>query len=297
MKDKKIQRGEIVIYRSKDGKAELEVNLQEDTVWLDAWQIAMLFDVNRPAIVKHVQNIYKSAELKPNLTCSILEHVGADGRPKKKNLYNLDMIISVGYRVNSKRATQFRIWATSVLKEHILSGYTLNQKRLQEKGLTEFEEAVALIKRTVETKALSNDESKGLLEVITTYASTWVLLQKYDQDAIKEPKTRKAHKKFDYDFCRKAIDQIKSELMKKKEATDLFGNERGEQFKGIVDSIHQTFDKQDLYPSIEEKAAHVLYGLTKRMPLSKSCLNIKRINVLKPLLIICFNVIQVSTLI
>ena len=270
MKDKKIQGGEIIIYRSKDGKAELEVNLnlQEETLWLDTHQMGKIFNVDRTAVVKHIRNIYKSGELKPNSTCAILAQVGPDGRKRNRNFYNLDIIISVGYRVNSKRATQFRIWATSVLKEHILSGYTLNQKRLQEKGLTEFEEAVALIKRTVETKALSDDESKGLLEVIATYASTWVLLQKYDQDAIKEPKTRKAHKKFDYDFCRNAIDQIKRELMKKNEATDLFGNERGEQFKGIVGSIHQTFHKQDLYPSIEEKAAHVLYFVIKDHPFS-----------------------------
>src|SRR3989338_334779 len=125
--DQKIPGGEIIIYRSQDGKAQLEVKLKEETVWLDAHQIATLFDVNRPAVVKHIQNIYKSDELVKNSTCSILEQVASDGRIRKMNAYNLDMIVSVGYRVNSKRATQFRIWATSVLKNHLIKGYTVNQ--------------------------------------------------------------------------------------------------------------------------------------------------------------------------
>jgi len=264
--DKKLLGGEIIIYRSKDGKAKLEVNLQKETVWLPQEHIAKLFGTQRPAITKHINNIFRTKELEKNSVCSILERTAADGKNYKTKFYNLDVIIAVGYRVNSKRATQFRMWATSVLKDHILKGYTVNQKRLQEKGLQEFEEAVALMKRMVKTKALSSDESKGLLEVITTYASTWVLLQKYDQDAILPPKTRKSRQRFDYGFCRNAIDQIKSELMKNRQATELFGHERGGQFKGIVGTIHQTFDKKELYPSIEEKAAHILYFIIKDHP-------------------------------
>ena len=265
MEDKKIQGGEIIIYRSKNGNAELEVNFKEDSVWLTQAQLALLFNIERSVVTKHLKNIFKSGELDEKSNVQKMHFANSD---KPVKIYNLDTIISLGYRVNSKRATQFRIWATTVLKDHLIKGYTINQKRLQEKGFNEFEEAVALIKRTAETKALSGDESKGLLEVITTYASTWALLQKYDQESIREPKTRKAHEKFNYDFCRRAISQMKSELIKKKEATDLFGNERGEQFKGIVGGIHQTFDKQDLYPSIEEKAAHVLYFIIKDHPFS-----------------------------
>ncbi len=259
MDEKKLQSGEVIIYRSKEGRAELEVKLRDENIWLGAHQMALLFNVNRPAIVKHIQNIYKSGELKAKQTCSILEQVAPDGSKRKMNFYNLDVIISVGYRVNSRRATQFRMWATSVLKDHILKGYTLNQKRLQEKGLNDFEEAVGLIKRTLQTRLLNDSESKGLLEVITNYASTWVLLQKYDQSTITQPKTKKAKKKFDYVYCKQAISQLKNELMKKKEATDLFGNERSKQFQAILGNIHQTFDKQELYQSIEEKAAHLLY--------------------------------------
>jgi death-on-curing family protein len=266
MGQKKFQGGEVIIYRSKEGKAELEVKLQEETIWLDAHQMAEIFDVDRSVIVNHIGNIYKDKELKPNSTCAIFAQVAKDGKRREMNFYNLDVIIAVGYKVNSKRATQFRIWATSVLKDHILKGYTLNQKRLQEKGLSEFEEAVGLIKRTLQNRALNDAESKGLLEVITNYASTWILLQKYDEAAIKEPKTKKSKKKFDYVYCGQAIEQLKKELMKKKEATDLFGNERNDQFQAILGNIHQTFDKQELYPSIEEKAAHLLYFVIKDHP-------------------------------
>jgi prophage maintenance system killer protein len=263
--NKKIQGGEIIIYRSKDGKAELEVKLKEETVWLTQAQLSLLFGVERSVVTKHLNNIFKSGELVEKRNVQFL-HIANSDKPVKA--YNLDVTISLGYRVNSKRATQFRIWATSVLKEHILKGYTLNQKRLGETGLQEFEQAVSLIKRTIKSKVLTGDESKGLLEVITTYASTWVLLQKYDQDSISDPKTKKSRQKFDYEFCRKAIDQIKAELTKKNEATDLFGNERGQHFKGIVGNIQQTFDKQELYPSIEEKAAHLLYFVIKDHPFS-----------------------------
>lgn len=261
-----INGGEIIIYQSKDGKLDLQVKLQKETIWLDSHQIASLFEVNRPAIVKHVQNIYKSSELKPDSTCSKMEQVAPDGKIRKMNYYNLDMIISVGYRVNSKRATQFRIWATTVLKDHILKGYTLNQKRLQETGLKEFEETVGLIKQTMQSKLLEDKESKGLLEVITSYASTWLLLQKYDEAQLPEPKTSKAKKKIDYAFCHNAIHELKTELVRKKEASELFGHERTEQFKSVIGNIYQTFDRQELYPSIEEKAAHLLYFVIKDHP-------------------------------
>lgn len=249
-------KGEIVIYQSKDGSAELEINLQKETLWLTQKQVASLFETERSVITKHLNNVFLSGELSQKSNVQKM-HIANSDKPVK--FYSLDAIISVGYRVNSKKATQFRIWATSMLKNHILNGYTLNRKRLQEKGLAEFEEAVGLIRRTVETKMLSNDESRGLLEVITTYASTWALLQKYDHNEIATPKTKRARRDFDYEFCRRAIDEIRGELIKKGEASELFGNESGEQFKGIIGNIHQTFDQKALYPSIEGRSAHLLY--------------------------------------
>ena len=142
-----INKGEIIIYQSKGGEVSLDVKLDKETIWLDARQMARIFNVNRPAIVKHINNIYKTRELDKNLTCSILEQVAADGKIRKINLYNLDMAISVGYRVNSKRATQFRIWATKTLKDHILKGYTINQKRLAESQdkFKELQSAIAFL--------------------------------------------------------------------------------------------------------------------------------------------------------
>ena len=255
-----------MIYRSKEGRAELEVKLQEETVWLDAHQMAVVFDIDRTVIVKHINNIYKEGELKPNSTCAKIAQVAPDGKMRERNFYNLDAIISVGYRVNSGRATQFRIWATTVLRNHIVKGFTVNQKRLRENGLNEFEEAIGLIKKTLQARALSDNESKGLLDVIMGYASTWVLLQKYDQSALAEPKMHKARKRFDYDFSKNAIDQLKSVLLNKNEASDLFGRERGGAFEAILGALHQTFDKKELYTSIEEKAAHLLYFVIKDHP-------------------------------
>jgi len=263
MENNKIHGGEIIIYRSKEGRAELEVKLQEETVWLTQEQVALLFNTERSVITKHLSNIFESGELDEKRNVQKM-HIPNSDKPVK--IYNLDAIISVGYRVNSKRATQFRIWATTVLRNHIVKGFTVNQKRLRENGLNEFEEALGLIKRTLQARALTDNESKGLLEVITGYASTWVLLQKYDQSALAEPKKHKARKKFDYDFSKKAIEQLKLELVSKNEASELFGHERGGAFEGIIGALHQTFDKKELYTSIEEKAAHLLYFIIKDHP-------------------------------
>jgi len=133
MKKKEItNKGKIAIYQTSKNEVDLKVRLEKETVWLDAHQMALIFDVNRPAIVKHINNIYKTDELDKKATCSILEQVAADGKIRKMNIYNLDMIISVGYRVSSKQATSFRIWATKILKQHLLDGYTINQNRLKE---------------------------------------------------------------------------------------------------------------------------------------------------------------------
>lgn len=261
-----INGGEIILYQSKDGTSQLNVKLQDQTVWLTQKKIGELFEVDVRTVSEHLQNIFQSHELDEKSVIRKFRNTAADGKTYETQFYNLDAIISVGYRVNSKRATQFRIWATTVLKDHLLKGYTLNQKRLQETGLKEFEETVALIKKTMQSRLLEDKESKGLLEVITSYASTWLLLQKYDEGKLPEPKTRKAKKKIDYEFCRHAIDELKTELIKKQEATEFFGHERTEQLKSVVGNIYQTFDQHEVYPSIEEKAAHLLYFVIKDHP-------------------------------
>ena len=158
-----MQKGELQIYKSKEG-TEVSVILDNNTVWLDAHLIAKVFGVKRPAIVKHINNIYKSGELESEPTCSILEQVAADGKKRKMNVYNLDVIISVGYRVNSKRATDFRIWATQRLKDFLVKGYAINQKRLEQ-----LQQVVNIISQSGKNKELSASEVKGLLEIITNY--------------------------------------------------------------------------------------------------------------------------------
>lgn len=263
---KQPNKGEIVIYKAKHGKASLKVKLKEGSVWLTQAQIAHLFGTKRPAITKHLSNIFKSKELDEKLVSSILEHTATDGKKYKTKFYNLDVIISIGCRVNSRRATQFRIWATEILKDHLIKGFTLNQKRIKEKGLDEFEKALALIKNTIDRKKLSDKETAGLLKIITDYANSWVLLQRYDEDKLEIKKTTKIKYSLDYDESQQAITELKDRLMKKKEASNFFGFDKKEVLKGILGNINQTFSGKELYPSIEEKAAHLLYFVIKDHP-------------------------------
>ena len=263
---------EVVIYRNKSGDISTEAFVKDESVWLTQEQIAKLFGTKRPAVTKHLNNIFNSQELAKNSVCSILEHTAVDGKIYKTMFYNLDAIISVGYRVNSKKATEFRVWATSVLRGHILDGYTLNQKRLLEikgKQLTEFEEAVSLVKKTIENRQLSVVESEGVLKVITDYANSWVLLQKYDQGKLALPlKGGKAKFVLAYDEVKNLVAELKNNLLTKKDATELFGRERGEMLAAIMGNIYQSFGGKEFYPSIEEKAAHLLYFIIKDHPFS-----------------------------
>ena len=267
MKTKEHNKGEIIIYKAKDGKTSLEVKLEKDTVWLSQKQMSELFDCSTDNIGLHLKNIFKSKELGENQVTEESSATATDGKKYKIKHYNLDAVISVGYRVNSIRGTQFRIWANQVLKDHLIKGYTLNPKRLPEANLKELEEAVKLIKSTIITKELTNDESKGLLKIITDYASSWILLQKYDSNKLEEPKKKhKPKHELTYDKAIEAISKLKSDLKSKKEASDLFGNQRDKSFEGIIANLYQTFDREELYPSIEDKAAHLLYFVIKDHP-------------------------------
>lgn len=266
-------KGEIVIYRAEDGKTVLEVKLDQQNVWLSQRQVAQLFGTEVPAINKHIKNILKTGELRPEATISKMEIVQTEGKRRVQRLvelYNLDMIISVGYRVNSRRATQFRIWATNVLRDHLVKGYTLNEKRLQENKarLKELEAAVALVEKAKSTKQLSASEASGLLTVITEYTRSWLLLHQYDSGTLKtKDLQRNVQFRIDEETAKKAIAQMKKNLMEREEAGDLFGRERERgALKGILGSIEQTFGGADLYPSVEEKAANLLYFIIKDHP-------------------------------
>ena len=256
---------EIVIY--EDGNISIEIPIEKDTLWLSAEQIATIFGVNRPAIVKHVSNIYKTEELDKDSSCSILEQVAKDGKKRKMNFYNLDMIIATGYRVNSKKATSFRRWSTSILKKYLLEGYALNQKTLQEKGLEEFKQAISLLQDTIKQEPLECDEAKGLLDVIVGYGRSWSLLEGYDEDSLSIPPHNKEQKFIlEYSEAKDAISKIKQELMKKSEASELFGREKAAEFDGIIGNIYQTFGGDDLIASVEAKAANLLYYIIKDHP-------------------------------
>ena len=263
-------KGEIIIYRAKNGQTKLEVNLRDETVWLTQEHIAKLFGTKRPAITKHLNNIYKSAELSENSTCSILEHIPPSSkRFYQTKYYNLDAIISVGYRINSQRATQFRIWATKTLHDHLIKGYTINEKRLKQRDmkLQELEQVIKLFRDTKESRLLSQSEADGLLQVITDYANSWILLQKYDEEKISiKKKTAKEKSILDYTKAKDAISQLKNNLLKKKEATEIFGQERNHGLEAILGNLNQSFGGKALYPSIEQKAAHLLYFVIKDHP-------------------------------
>src|SRR3989338_4010018 len=266
MKDKEFKKGDVVIYRSTQGP-EIQVKLEKDTVWLDAHLISRLFGVNRPAVVKHINNIYKTKELNKISTCSILEQVAADGKIRKMNLYNLDMIISVGYRVNSKQATQFRIWATNVLKNYLLKGYALNQKQLLEakEKFDELQEAISFLQEKSKHELLSGQEQE-ILNLLADYSKTLTLLEQYDKGKLVLAERGRAKFVLNYEQAQTIIEEVKKELIAKKEASDLFGLESGDRFKGILSAIYQTFDGKELYPSLEEKAAHLLYFIIKDHP-------------------------------
>lgn len=202
-------------------------------------------------------------------TVSKMEIVQKEGEreiKRKIDFYNLDMIISVGYRVNSQKATQFRIWATQVLKNYIIKGYAIDQKRLQKTKLKELEQAISLLQRVIQKRQLKQPEAVGLLNIITDYANSWILLQKYDEGKLRITKTTESKYSLDYNEARNAITELKRDLVKKRQAGSLFGQEREEELAGILAGINQAFNGKEVYPSIEEKAAHLLYFIIKDHP-------------------------------
>jgi len=262
---------DIIIY--EDGNVELKATVENESVWLSQKQIAELFEVQRPAITKHLSNIFKSNELDEKVVCSILEHTTKHGaiegkkQIKKVKLYNLDAIISIGYRVNSKRATQFRIWATNVLKDYLIKGYALNQKKLQQQKLKELDKTIQLIKQGLQNQNLSTQEAKGFVEIISNYAKSWAMLQGYDDQSLQEVLESKEEKfVLDYDEVKEAIAELKKALIQKGEATELFGQEKAGELKGNLLNIYQSFAGADLLPSLEAKAANLLYYVIKGHP-------------------------------
>lgn len=257
---------EVVLYEAPGGEVRLDVRLDRDTVWLTQAQMADLFGRERSVVTKHVRNVFADGELVEKSNVQNLHIANSD---KPVAFYNLDVIISVGYRVKSAQGTRFRQWATRLLREHLVRGHTLNQKRLAERGLSEARQSLELLARTLRNQALVDDTGRAVLDLIVGYADTWRVLLEYDENRLATPSgTSPARGVLDYTRAIAAITEFKRELMTRKEAGGLFGNERGEALQGILGSIEQTMFGEPLYRSREEKAAHLLYFVIKDHPFS-----------------------------
>ena len=265
-------KGKIAIYMPKGRREgiEVKVELEKETLWLTLNQMAQLFKRDKGVISRHLKNIFDSNELDRKSVVAKNATTASDGKTYQVEHYNLDVIISVGYRVNSKQGVQFRIWATKTLKEHLIKGYTLNEKRLKKREgqLKDLEKTFIFMKGLLQERRLNLDESSSLLHVITDYAYAIATLDAYDHKALKVEKVSlKKGQSFYYQKALEIISQLKKELIKKEQATELFGQERQiGQFESCLNSIYQTFGGKDLYPSLEEKAANLLYLIIKNHP-------------------------------
>ena len=257
---------EIAIYKDSKGNIDFRIDTDKDTLWATQAEIATLFDVQRPAITKHLKNIFETKELAEKAVCSILEHTADDNKTYKVQYYNLDAIISVGYRVNSKQATKFRQWATKTLKSHVLDGYTINPNSIS-KNYDTFLTAVENVKNLLPEN--DNITNKDTLELVKLFANTWFSLDAYDKSEFTKKSLTKKQVKLSGEELYKAILELKDDLIKKDEATDLFANERDiNSIEGIIGNVFQSFGGKSVYESVEEKAAHLLYFIVKNHPFS-----------------------------
>lgn len=257
-----MDKGEIIIYQSSDGQTELDVRLDGDTVWLSQAQLSTLFKSDRTSIGRHIRNVYKSGELVESATCAIFAQVQQEGKRVVKRAiphYSLDMVISVGYRVNSKQATQFRIWANRVLKEYLIKGYAINRNAKAEQ-LDELKRTIAVMNDVLQAKSVTKDEAIGLLRVISDFAYGLETLDRYDYQQLEIADTTPEEKfRATYDNAMQALQTLKEQFG----ASELFAREKDSSFRSTMGAIYQTFGGKDLYPSVEEKAANLLYLTVK----------------------------------
>lgn len=247
--------GEIVLYQSADGRIILDVRLERETIWLSLNQMAALFDRDKSVISRHLRNIFQEGEIERSSVVAFFATTAADGKTYQVEYYNLDAIISVGYRVNSKRGTQFRIWATGVLRDHILKGYTVNAQRL-----ATLQQTIHLISKVADQRSLSGDEAAAILRVLRDYADALKVLDAYDQGRVPEPEKRpKRAETLSLEEARQVVAVLREHFG----GNRLFGREKDESLNSSLAAIFQTAGGHELYPSVEEKAAHLLYFLVK----------------------------------
>ena len=262
--------GEVVVFEAPDGEVRLDVRLEQETVWLTQRQMAEAFQTTVENVAMHLGRIFGSEELEAEATTKEILVVRTEGQRRVRRRirhYNLDAIISVGYRVNSHRAVRFRQWATRTLREHLVRGYTLNERRLGERGVREAEETFSLLARTLRSRSLVTEAGEAVLEIVTRYADTWRLLLEYDEDRLGTPAgTRPACSALDHGQAVAAIADFKEALIARGEASSLFGSLRGDALEAILGNVEQTMFGEPLYRTREEKAAHLLYFLVKNHP-------------------------------
>lgn len=260
--------GEIVVYEAPNGEVRVDVRLERETVWLSQEQMAELFGRERSVVTKHIRNVFKEGELDPGATSAKFAQVRSEGGravTREVDHYNLDVIISVGYRVKSQRGTQFRIWATRTLREHLVRGYTLDRQRFAQNA-AELEAALALVRRAAAGEALTMDQGRGLVDVIARYTQTFLLLQRYDEGLLVEPKGNPGGVLPAVEEARTAVARLKADLLARGEATDLFGREREDGLAALLGNLDQSVFGEPAYPTIESKAAHLLYFVIKNHP-------------------------------
>ncbi|MFB1486130.1 MAG: virulence protein RhuM/Fic/DOC family protein [Thiocapsa sp. C3-sup] len=262
--------GEILVYEAPDGGVRVDVRLERETVWLTQQQMTELFGRERSVITKHIGNVFKEGELEASATCAKFAQVQREGQrtvARDVDHYNLDVIISVGYRVKSPQGTRFRQWATRTLREHLVQGYTLNRQRF-EHNARELEAALALVRKAAAGEALSTDQGRGLVDVIARYTQTFLLLQRYDEGLLVEPEGVAGGVLPLVAEARIAIARLKQDLLARGEATDLFGREREEGLAALLGNLDQSVFGEPAYPTVESKAAHLLYFVIKNHPFS-----------------------------
>lgn len=267
----------IEIYEGLSGEVMFNVDAEAETLWASQAQIAQLFGVDRTVIGRHIRNIINSGELDEKLVCAKNAHTTQHGAMNGKTqvhevkVYNLDMIISVGYRVNSKKATKFRIWATSILRRYLSDGVVVNERRLNELAMRQdveklhsVESMMALIRRLTTRNELDAGEANGILEVITKYAGSFKTLEEYDDGHIDLSfmSKRKKGRELTVKMCMQAVETLRTNVG----GSELFGKERNGSFEGSLKTIFQSYDGKELYPSVQEKAANLLYFVIKDHP-------------------------------
>lgn len=257
---------EILIYQADNHP--VEVRLEGETVWLSQRQLAELLDTTTDNISLHLKNIYSDGELDEAATTeesSVVQQEGKRRVTRQLRLYNLDAIISVAYRVNSRRGVQFRQWATRILREHLSRGYTLNQQRF-ESNARELEAALLMVRRLSSNPHLTADAGRGLADIVSRYAQTFLLLQRYDEGLLSEPEVQAGGLLPTAEQARTALAGLKANLQARGEATDLFARERDDGLAALLGNLDQSAFGEPVYPSVEAKAAHLLYFVIKNHP-------------------------------